>query len=85
MICFFLVEEPGSVLGFGFWKLIKGLERQTLQVFSWALDAPIISLNNALFLVWLPDYFWKVINPGMQSCIFLGVESSVALQKQMVS
>ncbi len=32
---------------------------KNMQVFSWALEAPIISLNNALFLVWLPDY--KVI------------------------
>ncbi len=30
---------------------------QNIQVFSWALDVPIISLNNPLFLVWLPDYY----------------------------
>ncbi len=33
------------------------LSNQNVQVFSWALDAPIFSLNNTLFLVWLPDYF----------------------------
>ena len=38
----FIVEEPGLVLDFGFWKLRAQLE--TIQVFSWALDAPIISL-----------------------------------------
>ena len=40
-----------SDLGFGFWKLRAQLKTLTfwMQVFSWALDAPIISLNNTLF------------------------------------
>ncbi len=33
------------------------------QVFSWALDSPIISLNNALFLVWLLDYKPSELTP----------------------
>ncbi len=43
------------------------LSNQNIQVFSWALDAPIISLNNALFLVWLPDYCIGIITLNLSS------------------
>ncbi len=44
------------------------LSIQNIQVFSWALDVPIISLNNALLKVWLLDLFQRsmtVVNPNL--------------------
>ncbi len=61
-----------SIYGFWFWKLraqlVNIIRIQNTQVFSLAIDASIISLDNGLFTVWLLNYkdmgWKKVITPG---------------------